>query len=80
MHKSLIEMIGIHLFIQCLSFNFTFVENTPHSSLFWQQPAVEARNLLEVRTSANKQQPKHQNAVKGVNYGREKHHCEEVSV
>lgn len=43
-----------------------FIEDSPHSFLLWQQPAVEARHLFEVRTCADEQQPKHQDAIERV--------------
>lgn len=44
----------------------TFVKNAPHTFLLGKKPAVEARHLFEVSTSADEQQSKHHNAIERV--------------
>lgn len=66
-----VEITSVCPFCVVLIHNIdTFVEDTPHSFLLWQQPAVDARYLFEVRTGADEQQPKHQDAIKRVHYER----------
>lgn len=47
----------------------TFVEDAPDSFFLRQEPVVEARHLFEVRTGADEQQPKHQDAIERINCG-----------
>lgn len=48
----------------------TFVKDSPDTFLLRQEPAVQTRDLLQIRTCANEQEPKHKNAVERV-------HCEQ---
>lgn len=49
----------------------TFIEDAPHALLLRQEPAVEARDLLQVRASTNEEESKHKDAVEGVD-------CEQI--
>lgn len=44
----------------------SFVKDSPHPLLLRQKPAIQTRDLLQVRTRANEQKPKHKDSVEGV--------------
>ena len=48
----------------------TFVKYPPHPFLLREQPAVDPWNLFEVRTGADEDETKNQNAIERVNCGR----------
>lgn len=47
----------------------SFIEDAPYALLLREQPRVEPRDLFEVRTCADEQQPEHHDAIEGVHIG-----------
>lgn len=63
-----VKCVVIYYNIGSVTGTGTFVEDTPHSFLLWQQPVVESGHLFEVCTGANEQQSKYQDAIKRIHY------------
>lgn len=61
--------VDVCLEVSCVTGTGTFVKDTPHSFLLRQQPIVESGHLFKVCTGANKQQAKHQDAIKRIHCG-----------